>query len=497
MKVLSRSGFARSAVLLGSMGFLGCTVGPDYQTPIETAPTAWVTPAEEQVEPGGDVLAEWWTRLEDPLLSDLLQRAVTSNHDLRVAMARVREARALRRAAFSKHLPKIDASADTTRFRLSSNGVGVGSAAAEQGLVNQQDEFYQAGLNTSWELDLFGGIRRAVEGASARLEAAEEDRRGVLLSVLAEVARSYVELRGAERRLAVAKDNVRIQRGTLDLVANKVKAGLARRLEVERATALLETTRSAIPSLEAARSTTAYRLAVLLGEPPGALSAELSSTRPVPLPPELIPLGLPSELLRRRPDLRAAERRLAAATADVGVAVAELYPRFLLTAAGGRESGSASDLFKAGSGTWLLQPSLRLPIFQRRIRANIRATEARLDQALAQYEHAVLLAVEEAESALVRYTQQLQTRANLAEAVAASQRAVDQADVLYSRGLTDQLTVLDAQRVLNEVEDRLAVSDTALASGVVELYKALGGGWEAFESKHRGPAFVAAEQTAP
>ncbi len=497
MSLLIRSGVVRTAVLLGFTGFLGCTVGPDYQTPIESAPTTWLTAAEEQVEPGGKVLAEWWTRLEDPLLNDLLQRAVASNHDLRIAVARVQEARALRRVAFSKHLPKIGASADTTRFRLSSNGVGVGSAAAEQGLVNQQDDFYQVGVDTTWELDLFGGLRRAVEGASARLEAAQEDRRGVLLSVLAEVATSYVELRGAERRLAVAEDNVRIQRATLNLVANKVKAGLARRLEVDRATALLETTRSAIPTLEAAKSTIAYRLAVLLGEPPGALSAELSTVRPVPLPPELIPLGLPSELLRRRPDVRAAERRLAAATADIGVAVAELYPRFLLTAAAGRESGSASDLFKAGSGSWLLQPSLRLPIFQRRIRANIRATEARSDQALARYEQAVLLAVAETESALVRYTRQMQTRASLAEAVAASQRAVDQADVLYSRGLTDQLTVLDAQRVLNDVEDRLAVSDTALASGVVGLYKALGGGWQSFEPEVPDVFSGNVAQTAP
>ncbi len=474
---------------------LGCTVGPDYQTPIETAPTAWVTRAEERVAPGGEILIEWWASLEDPILTDLLQRAVVSNHDLRIAEARVRESRALRRAAFSKHLPKIDGSAAATRFRLSRNGVGVGSAAAEQGLVNLEDDFYQLGVDTTWELDLFGGIRRAVEGASARLEAVAEERRGMVLSILAEVAASYIEVRGAERRLAVAEDNVRIQRATLDLVANKVKAGLSRRLELERAKALLETTRSAIPALEAARSTASYRLAVLLGEQPGALNAELSAVRPVPLPPALIPLGLPSELLRRRPDVRAAERRLAASTAEIGVAVAELYPRFLLTSAVGRESGVVSDLFKAGSGNWLLQPSLRLPIFQRRIRANIKAVEARSEQALAIYEQAVLLAVEETESALERYARQLQTRGHLTAAVAASRRAVDLADVLYGRGLTDQLTVLDAQRTLNDVEDRLAVSDTALASGVVLLYKALGGGWEAFESVEQEPGTL--EQAAP
>ncbi|MEM7587885.1 MAG: efflux transporter outer membrane subunit [Acidobacteriota bacterium] len=459
----------------------GCTVGPDYQAPTVAAPADWVARESPSLEPGAEVLAEWWTRLEDPLLSELLTRAVASNHDLRVAEARVREARAQRRVASAKQLPKIDGSADATRFRLSRNGVGIGSVASQQGLVNQEDDFFQAGVDTSWELDLFGGIRRTVEGAEARARAADEERRGVLLSVLAEVASSYVELRGAERRLQVAEDNIRIQRETLELVANKVETGLSRRLEEVRASALLAATRSSIPTLEAARRISSYRLAVLLGEEPGALANELAAAAPVPLPPELVPIGLPSELLRRRPDVRAAERRLAAATADIGVAVAELYPRFVLAGAVGGESASVSNLLQSASRTWLLQPSLRLPIFQRRIRANIKAVEARTEQMLARYEQAVLRAVEETESAIERYVRQRQAGERLGEAVAASRRAVELAEVLYSRGLTDQLTVLDAQRTLNDVEDRLALSDTALATQVIAIYKALGGGWQAFE----------------
>ena len=455
-----------------------CTVGPDYRAPQETA-AVWVT-AEESIEPRSEVLTEWWSRFEDPLMTSLIERAARSNHDLRIATARVREARDLRHATRSKHLPQIGAAADATRFRLSENGVGVGSAAAQQGLVNREDDFFQAGFDATWELDVFGGTRRAVEGASARVEAVEQDRRDTLVTVLAEVALCYIEIRGNERRLAVAKDNLRIQRQSLELVENKVASGLARQLEAEQARAQLETTRSTIPALSGARRVGAYRLAVLLGEEPGALLSELAAARPVPS--ALASIGLPTELLRRRPDVRAAERRLAAATADIGVAVADLYPRFLLSSAAGRESGAFSELLSAGSGTWLASPGIRWPIFQGgRIRANIRAVKARSEAALARYERRVLIAIEEAESALVRTLRERETRQRLEQAVVASRRAAELAEILYRRGLADYLTVLDSQRTLNVVDDRLALSATAEATSVVRLYKALGGGWEAFE----------------
>ncbi|MEM7349585.1 MAG: efflux transporter outer membrane subunit [Acidobacteriota bacterium] len=420
-----------------------CTVGPSYKAPHENAPAVWIT-AEETFAPTAEVLSDWWSTFDDPLLTHLLERAVESNHDLRIAAARVREARALRRAARSQHLPRIGASADATRFRLSENGVGAGSAAAAQGLIEQEDDFFQAGFDASWEIDVFGGTRRALEGAAARVEAIEHDRRQTLLSILAEVARAYIELRGSERRLAVAEDNLRIQRESLERVESKVEAGLARRLDAQQARAQLEATRSAIPTFQAVRRTEAYRLAVLLGEAPGALASELANAAPVPVPPSAVALGLPSELLRRRPDVRAAERRLAAATADIGVAVADLYPRFVLSGAAGRESGALSDLFSAGSGTWLLRPAIQWSVFQGgRIRANIQAVEARSEAALARYERTVVLAIEEAEAALVRHARQQETRQSLEEAVGASRRAVELADVLYRRGLADYLTVLD------------------------------------------------------
>ena len=468
--------------LLALVLLAGCTVGPDYVAPQESAPAAWSAEADEGLTPDAEVLTEWWTSLDDPLLVALIERAAAANHDLRVATSRVREARAFFSVARSRGLPDVGTAATYTRSGISEEGVGLGPVAVNQGLVDREEDFYEVGFDASWELDVFGGVRRSRQAATARAEAAKENRRDVLRTVLAEVARGYVELRGAQRRLEVARDNLRIQQESLELVESKVKTGLARPLELEQARAQLESTRSAIPGFQAQVRAGAHRLGVLIGEQPDALIAELEAARAVPTPPEAVPVGLPSDLLRRRADVRRAERQLAAATADVGVAVADLYPRFLLAGAAGREAGSASDLGSASAGTWFIAPRVTLPVFQGgRIRANIRATEARHEQALARWEQSVLLAIEESETALVLYARERETSRSLAEAVAASRRAVELAEVLYSRGLSDYLVVLDAQRTLNDVEDRLAVSETAVATGLVRIYKALGGGWEVFE----------------
>ena len=470
------------SVLLAVLSLGGCTVGPDYVAPVEDAREAWVTEATAGLTPELQVLTAWWTSLDDPLLDRLIERAAHANHDLRIAEARVREARALYRVARSRGLPNVGTEATYTRNGISEDGVGLGSVAVEQGLANREDDFYEVGFDASWELDVFGGVRRSRQAATARAEAAEEDRRDVLRTVLAEVARGYVELRGGQRRLEVARDNLRIQQESLELVENKVETGLARPLDLEQARAQLESTRSAMPAFQAQVRAGAHRLGVLVGEEPGALIAELEVARALPAPPAAVPVGLPSDLLRRRSDVRRAERQLAAAVADIGVAVADLYPRFLLAGAAGREAGSASDLGSGSAGTWFLAPRVTLPIFQGgRIRANIRAGEARHEQALARWEQSVLLAIEESETALVLYARERERSRSLAAAAAASRRAVELAEVLYSRGLSDYLVVLDAQRTLNDVEDRLAVSETAVATGLVRIYKALGGGWEVFE----------------
>ena len=262
--------------------FAGCTVGPDYVAPQESVAESWSTEPAEGLTPEAEVLAEWWTALDDPLLDNLIERAAGANHDLRVAAARVREARARYRIARSRGLPSLGVEAAYTRSGLSEEGVGLGPFAVEQGLIDREEDFYEAGFDASWELDVFGGVRRSRQAATARAEAAEEDRRDVLRTVLAEVARGYLELRGAQRRLTVARDNLRIQQQSLELVESKVKTGLARPLELEQARAQLESTRSAIPAFQAQVRAGAHRLGVLVGDDPGALIEQLETARAVP-----------------------------------------------------------------------------------------------------------------------------------------------------------------------------------------------------------------------
>lgn len=473
-------------LVLVLLSLAGCTVGPDYVRPVITTPQAFTqaSPAAPTVAPAPAPAIDpaWWTVFEDPHLVRLVETAVEDNLDLALARTRVRQARALRRATASRGRPELGVGASGQVARLSENGAGGVAELAERGLLDVDQELYEAGFDAAWELDFFGKIRRAREGSSARLEAAVEGRRGVLLAVIAEVARTYVELRGGQRRLAVAEKNVGLQARTLELVEAKHRAGLVPGLDLERARAQLATTRAGVPPLRAAIRAAAFRLAVLTGRPPAALLGELLESAPLPARPELVPTGLPSELLRRRPDLRRAERQLHAATADVGVAVAELYPSFSLTGSAGVESVSFTDLFRSSSGVFAFGPRIRWPLFQGgRLRAAIDAAEAGRDGALLAYRQALLLALEDVEGALVAYAEAELARERLAEAVQASERSVELSRVLYRKGLTDFLTVLDAERTLTDVEDRLIAGETEVVSRVVALYKALGGGWEVFE----------------
>ena len=343
-----RGSQARLVLSLATLLLSACTVGPDYRAPNETAPAVWTTEAEEGLVADAEILTEWWRTLDDRLLESLIEEAARSNHDLRIARLRVREARALARIASSQGKPSVGVEVDYTRAGISEEGVGLASFAIEQGLVEREDDFFQAGFDASWELDVFGGVRRATQAATTRAEAADEGRRDVLRTVLAEVARGYVELRGAQRRLAVANDNLRIQQQSLELVENRVKTGLARPLEQEQARAQLGSTRSTVPVFEAQIHAAAHRLGVLVGEQPGALLDELTAAAPVPATPEAVPIGLPSELLRRRPDVRRGERQRAAAAADIGVAVADLYPRFFFAGgASGRPEAQTQAAFHA------------------------------------------------------------------------------------------------------------------------------------------------------
>ena len=395
-----------------------------------------------------------------PQLAALVDAALDANHDLAIAEARLREARALRRAAASRFRPQVGASATAQSFRLSENAPGAASALAQQGLADLTGDFYEAGFDAGWEIDVFGGVRRGVEAADAQVEAVAAIRHGVRVTVVGEVARHYVELRGAQRRLAVAERNLELLEQTHEQVRRKASVGLASDLDASRARAQLEATRASVPPLRA--SSTLGRLSAVgaIGTPAGHTArrpARRSGSAREPARGERHgSRGLPSDLLRRRPDLIAAERRLHASTAGIGVATADLYPRVFLTGRAGTESGSFSDLLESASRATSFGPSVRWSVFQGgRIRARIEAAEARRDVARLHFEQALLVALEDVERALVGYAETRTSRDRLADAVASASRSAELALKLYDLGLGEYLDVLDAERTLVDLEDGL------------------------------------------
>jgi NodT family efflux transporter outer membrane factor (OMF) lipoprotein len=470
------------SVTVAALLLAGCAVGPDYQAPKSSVPGDWsdkgngLDPATSRVKSQAAVVADWWKTFGDAELTSLVERAAVSNLDLKLAEARIREARGLRGVTAGAMLPAVDAGGSYSRNRFSEN-VPVPGAG-------QQGNFYQAGFDASWELDVFGGIRRSIEAADAGVEATIETRRDVLVTLLAEVARNYIEVRGLQAQVDVAIQNLDAQKKTLELTQARLQAGRATELDVVRAQAQASATASQIPVLESARIQSTHRLGVLLGREPGSLRQELLAATKIPPPPPEVPVGLPSELLRRRPDLRRAERELAAATARIGVATAELYPKFSLTGFFALQSVKASDFATWGSRAWSVGPSINWSIFQGgRIRAQIEVENARQEQAAIVYERSILVALQEVEDALIAYVKEQAHRAELSDAVAANVKAVDLANQRYTQGLVDFLNVLDAQRSLYVSQDALIQSERRISEDLVALYKALGGGWEKAETQ--------------
>jgi outer membrane protein, multidrug efflux system len=458
---------------------VSCTVGPSYQRPEAAVPPTWRQVEQPGVSAGTAPAADWWRTLQDPVLDRLVQRAVAANLDLRVATARVREARALRGIAASDRAPNVTAAGTAARVRESEN------IPSRPPGVDAEHGFYQVGLDASWELDFWGRVRRSVEAADATVEAAEDALRDVLVILLAEVARNLVEVRGAQQRGLIARQNIQTQQESVELTRVRFEAGLGTEVDVAQARTLLATTQAQVPSFEADRDAAIHRLGVLLGQTPGTLLDELRVVDRIPTGPPSVPVGLPSDLLRRRADVRRAERELAAATARIGIATADLFPRFSLTGTLGLAATDAADVFTGASRFWSIGPQVIWPIFAGgRIRANIRVQEARQEVTLTQYEQAVLAALEDTETALVRYGQEQARREALTRAVDASQLAVRLSQELYTRGLQDFLAVLDSQRALYSAEDQLVQSEQAAATHLITLYKALGGGWESSGSAH-------------
>jgi outer membrane protein, multidrug efflux system len=468
---------AHAIVALALLGASGCMVGPNYVRPESPAPSDWGELASRDGEAKSvgsapqPVAATWWTTFDDDRLRSLIERAMRANLDVRQAEARVSEARASRRIAASEFWPHVGASGSAIAERASKNSTG--------GSGDVSNHLYTVGFDASWEIDAFGGIRRSVELADASVAAAEAGRDDALVTLFGDVGLEYVTYRSLQHRIGIANDNLRSQQSTLDLTRRLFDAGLSPELDVQRAAAQVATTASAIPVLEFQAKQAMHALGVLLGEPPMALRDELGPVAPIPRAPAQVAVGLPSELLRRRPDIAISEHQLAAATAEIGVATADLFPRFILTGVGGLESIHASDLFEWGSRFGSIGPGVTWPVFQGgAIRANIALQNARQQELLAAYQSTVLRALQEVEDALVAFDHEQDTRARLEEAVSADQRAAELARSLYAQGLTDFLTVLVADETLFTAQDSLAQSERNVALQLIALYKALGGGWE-------------------
>jgi len=456
------------------MGFLqGCvTVGPDYVPPETRMPGFWYQQATGGLAEGEDELQTWWTSFNDPMLDDLIRRAAEGNVDLKVAAARMQEAYALRGLAAGEFYPDVKAAGAIQRDRVSE---GVSPIMAGRG---RTDNFYRVGASAGWEVDLWGRIRRSVESADAGIEASIEDYRDVLVLLFAEVAGNYVEARTLQARIRYAETNAELQRGTLQLTRDRFEAGIAPELDVHQAELNLAITESTIPTLHSSLIQAINRLSVLLGEQPGALQAELRDSGDIPDPPRQILVGIPANLLRQRPDIRAAERRLASQTARIGVAVADLYPRFDLFGTIGLEAFDTGDYFDAGNKTWSLGSSLFWSIFDGgRIRSAVRVEEARAEQAFQIYEQTILLALEDVEDAMTAYARELEREESLKRAVTAAEQSVELVDTLYRTGLTDFQNVLDMQRSLAVQQDTLARSEGNVVATIIGIYRALGGGW--------------------
>ncbi len=450
----------------------GCAaVGPDYQPPEAAVPAVWRAETASGLTAGDAELAHWWRRLEDPVLDALVERVTHQGLDLREALARVREARALRGVAAADWYPTVDAD-------LSYRRVGESENTEFGGFVSDSD-LYAAGFDAAWEIDLWGRVRRSVEAADADLQATIEDARDVEVTLVAETAANYVQLRAFQARVAIARTNVALQEETLALVQARFEAGLVGERDVAQAQTNVETTRSRVPALEIGLRAAENRLAVLLGLAPGALAAELAETRPIPVPPAEVAVGVPADLLRRRADVRRVERGLAAETARIGVAQGDLYPRLTLFGNIGFASQDSSDLFESTSGVFGIGPSIRWNLFDGgRLRGRVEAQDARAEQALVRWERAVLVALEETENAMTAFVHEQARRRSLVEAAFHARRAVEFAQTQYGEGISDFQTVLDSERALADLEDELAQSDAAVATNLVVLYKALGGGWE-------------------
>ena len=484
------------AVLPLALG--ACTVGPNFEPPEWLSPASWFAKKAEPITPAPSMpVAEpidpnWWNLFNDPVLTGLERRVAGENLDVQIATARIAESRAQLGVAGAAQFPMLNANGSYTRqkpsdvgvFSNAPNALGANGASGSttggirSGHLNPFD-VYQVGFDASWEVDLWGKIRRSVESATASVVASDEARRATLLSNLAEVARDYIRLRGTQALLKIARDNVRTAQQSLDLTQQRATGGVTTDLDVANAAAQVRTTAAEIPLLQQLESELINAISLLLGQPPNALQAELIQAKPVPPVPPRVPVGLPSELARRRPDIRQAEAQLHAATADIGVAVADFYPSVKLTGSLGLQSVQPWQMFNLDARNYAVGPGITIPIFEGgQLKATLELKKAQQQEAAITYQKTVLSAWHDVDNALTAYQTEQSRRDQLIQAVAQNQRALGLAQSRYQEGVADFLQVLTAQQNLLSTQQQLALATTNVSANLVALYKALGGGWE-------------------
>lgn len=485
----------RLAALLGLGALAGCTVGPNYRPPESSLPSSFAeTPAGLAAQPVVD-LAGWWHVFGDPELDHLIETALKDGPDVGIATARITQARAQVRSARAGYFPQVNATSGVNYQRFSKNagfssllgglgggGANAGGSASGGGvaLPGGGIKTFSVGFDASWELDLFGGVTRQVQGARAREEAAVANARDAQLSLIAEVADDYLQFRTLQEREGVARAEVDRQTRNLAIMGDQAKVGLVPQGDFVRQRAQLSTAQAAIAPIVAQGKAQMHAIAVLLGRTPDALIGELALPRPQLAPPPLVPPGLPADLLRRRPDVRAAERNLAAATADIGVAVSDLFPKLQLSAMPQLLSTALGNLFSSDSLQVTAAAQATFPVldFGRR-RATVSLRKAQADEAYYQYQQAVLRALKDVEDALVRVQTDRDRTDALAKGLGDSARAVQAVEARYATGLVTFGEVLNAQQTFLQNQDQLADARGAQRRDLLALYKALGGGWEA------------------
>jgi NodT family efflux transporter outer membrane factor (OMF) lipoprotein len=473
-----------SGPMLG-IGLTGCTLGPDFQSPeLRDPPRRWASDGEgvpsRTVE--GPVDMTWWKSFRDSELSSLVDRLAAQNLDLKTAAERVVQSVAQRQVAVSRGLPHIEGLSSNTYNRVSPNAdlfVLLPGASVDNAV-------FREGLTSSWELDLFGRVRRAVEAADASALAAVENRHGVALAAVAELAQSYMQLRGTQKRLEITKRNLRLVEENVELVNQRFASGTATTLEVAQARAQRATIAATLPPLRAQEVELINAIGLLLGDAPRALEPELQRVRMIPSVPRMVPVGLPGTLVRRRPDVREAEARLHEATAQTGVAVANFYPDVTLNGTASVESFQLSNLFTPNSVIFAVGPSISIPIFEGgQLRGNLALRESQQREAAISFQKTVLKAWKEVDDALTAYREAQRRRVDVAQSVTENRTALQAARQRYTEGAIDFLNVIAAQAQLLQSENDLADSDTQIAVILVNLYRALGGGWEIADVVYR------------